>query len=236
MSTHAASSAALSPAPSGDTAAQIARDWRPFALLLIDAQRDFWSETVAAAFPEFPANVSRLLACCRAEGIDVIHLRARFRPDGADWMVNARLRGRTPCVDGTAGADTLPFAHEQPGEAVIVKHTWDGFQNPELSAYLQHRGKRFLLIAGLVTSVCVLFTAASAAQRGFLTALIEDCCADRAEAHAQTLKRYGGLVFRRTSADGLLDAYASWWDALQKLDRLEVTAAAAHTRQASRAR
>jgi nicotinamidase-related amidase len=223
-------------APTGNGAASIPRDWRPFALLVIDAQRDFWSEDVAAGFPDFPAKVERLLACCRAEGIDVIHLRAGFRPGGSDWMVNARLRGRTPCVEGTAGAETLDCAHEQSGEWVVIKHTWDGFQNPELSAYLQHRGKRFLLIAGLVTSVCVLFTAASAAQRGFLTALIEDCCADRAEAHAQTLKRYGGLVFRRTSADGLLAAYASWWDALQKLDRLEVTAAAAHTRQASRAR
>ena len=213
-------------APSGNGVASAPRDWRPFALLLIDARRDFWSADVAAAFPECPANAARLLARCRAEGIDVIHLRARFRPDGSDWMVNARLRGRIPCVERTVGAETLAFARERPGEAVIVKHTWDGFQNPELSACLREGGKRFLLIAGLVTSVCVLFTAASAAQRNFLTAVVEDCCADRPEAHAQTLKRYGGLVFRRTSADGLLDAYTSWWDALHRLDELHVTIAA----------
>jgi nicotinamidase-related amidase len=213
------------PTPSGDTAAQTARDWRPFALLLVDVQRDFWPESVAAAFPGFPENVARLLACCRAEGIDVVHLRARFRPDGSDWMVNARLRGRTPCVEGTPGVDTLPFAREHPGEAVVTKRSWDGFQTAELPAYLQDRGKRFLLLAGLVTSVCVLFTAASAAQRGFLTAVVEDCCADRPEAHAQTLERYEGLVFRRTTVDRLPDSYAPWWEALRRLEAPQATIA-----------
>jgi nicotinamidase-related amidase len=206
----------------GDAPAeQRARDWSPFALLLIDVQHDFWPEATAARFPEFPANVARLLAFCRAEGIDVVHLRARFRPDRSDWMVNAKLRGRTPCIDGTPGAETLPFARERPGEAVIVKHTWDGFQDPELPAYLCDRGKRFLLIAGLVTSVCVLFTAASAAQRGFLTAVVEDCCADRPEAHEQTLTRYGGLVFRRTTVDGLFEGYVPWSAALRRLEELK---------------
>ena len=225
--------------PDGNGAAptpQSPRDWGPFALLLIDVQRDFWPERVAAAFPAFPDNVARLLAFCRAAGIDVIHLRARFRPDGSDWMVNARLRGRVPCVDGTPGTETLPFAHERPGEAVIVKHAWDGFQIAHLPEYLRNRGKRFLLIAGLVTSVCVLFTAASAAQRGFLTAVVEDCCADRPEAHAQTLKRYGGLVFRRATVDALLDSHASWWAALRRLEELQATLASPPAAREERAR
>lgn len=189
-------------------------------------QHDFWSESVAAAFPEFPANVACLLASCRAEGIEVIHVRACFRPDGTDWMVNARLRGRIPCVEGTPGAETLDFARELPGEAVFVKQAWDGFQLPALSAHLRENKKHFLLVAGLVTSVCVLFTATSAAQRGFLTAVVEDCCADRPEAHAETLKRYSRLVFRRTSVNGMLDAHASWWEALARLDELPSTGAA----------
>jgi nicotinamidase-related amidase len=225
VNTHAVRRHTTRPTPSGDTAAQTARDWRPFALLLIDVQRDFWPETVAAAFPAFPANVARLLACCRDEGVDVVHLRARFRPDGSDWLVNARLRGRIPCVEGTPGVDTLPFAREHPGEAVVTKRSWDGFQTAELPAYLQDRGKRFLLLAGLVTSVCVLFTAASAAQRGFLTAVVEDCCADRPEAHAQTLERYEGLVFRRTTVDRLPDSYAPWWEALRRLEAPQATIA-----------
>ena len=219
--------AARSPKPIGCAASQHARDWSPFALLLIDAQHDFWPEHVATHFHAFPTNVARLLTLCRAEGIDVIHLRAQFQPDGSDWMVAARLRGRIPCIQGTPGAATLPFAAEQPGEPVIVKHSYDGFQTSELPAYLQRTGKRFLLTAGLVTSVCVLFTTASAAQRGFLTAIVDDCCADRPEAHQQTLDRYRGLIFRRTTVDTLLEDHPAWWSSLEKLDALHSTPVAA---------
>jgi nicotinamidase-related amidase len=71
-----------------------ARDWSSFALLLIDAQRDFWPEGMAARFPSFPAAVERLLAFCRTEGLEVVHLRAQFRPDMSDWMAPYKLRGR----------------------------------------------------------------------------------------------------------------------------------------------
>lgn len=196
------------------------RDWRAFALLLIDVQRDFWPDGMAARFPGFPAAVERLLGLCRAEGIDVVHLRARFRPDGTDWMPAYRLRGRIPCVDGTPGAEPLPFALELPGEAVVAKQTFDGFQAAELEPLLRASGKRFLLAAGLLTSVCVLFTTASAMQRGFLAAVVEDCCADRPDAHQQALDRYGGLVFDRATVDTLLARHADWQAALAWLDEL----------------
>ena len=57
------------------------RDWSPFALLLIDVQRDFWTDEMAVAFPDFETNVSRLLELCRREGIDVVQLRAKFNKD-----------------------------------------------------------------------------------------------------------------------------------------------------------
>ena len=166
------------------------RDWQPFALLLIDVQEDFWPPEIAAAFPEFPANVERLLVSCRAEGLEVIHLRALFRPDQADWMVRYKLRDWIPCISGTPGVALLPCATAQPGEKILYKQTFDGFLNPELDAYLQSQGKRFILVAGLVTSICVLLTGIAAAQRGYLTALVADCSADDPEAHARTLTNY----------------------------------------------
>jgi nicotinamidase-related amidase len=196
------------------------RDWKRFALLLIDMQRDFWPQRLAQCFPEFPSQTVQLLDLCRREGIDVVHLRAAFQPDGSDWMVRYRLRGRIPCVRGTPGVEPLPFALEAPGEAVIVKQTFDGFQNPELSAYLQQRGKRLLLAAGLLTSTCVLFTIASAAQGGFLTTVVDDCCADEPSAHEQTLDRYR-FIFDRTTVDRISDCYAEWRAALDRLDALE---------------
>jgi ureidoacrylate peracid hydrolase len=193
--------------------------WEPFALLLIDVQRDFWTENTAASFPKFPSRTANLLSVCRTEGIEVIHLRASFRADMSDWMVRYKLRGRIPCVEGTPGIETLPFACEQPGELVLTKHTFDGFQNPALVEYLRQRGKRFILTAGLVTSTCVLFTTVSAAQSGFLTAIIEDCCADDPNAHEQTLESYP-FIFDPIPSVQIVDQYPKWKAALDKLDAL----------------
>lgn len=197
------------------------RDWAQFALLLIDVQNDFWTEARAQSFPDFPANTARLLALCRQEGIEVVHLRALFQPDQSDWMVRYKLFGRIPCVQGTAGSETLPCALEQPGEVVLTKQTFDGFYNPQLLPYLRQQGRRFVLVAGLITSTCVLFTATSAAQSGFLTAVVGDCCADEATAHEATLSRYH-YIFNRTALDRIIDSYTEWRSALAKLDQLRL--------------
>jgi hypothetical protein len=44
------------------------RDWSLFARL-IDAQRDFWPDHVAAGCSSFRANVECRLAVCSAEGV-----------------------------------------------------------------------------------------------------------------------------------------------------------------------
>ena len=195
-------------------------DWTQFALLLIDVQRDFWSGEMAKTFPGFPDKVAELLEVCRSTGIEVIHLRAIFKPDTSDWMARYKLRGSIPCVEGTPGSETLPFAIEAPGEAVIVKQSFDGFQNPALLEHLRRGGKRFVLTAGLVTSTCVLFTTVSAAQEGFLTAVVEDCSADELEAHRKTLDRYQ-FIFERTSLDAIAERHAEWLAELKRLDELE---------------
>jgi nicotinamidase-related amidase len=199
--------------------AQTECDWAHLALLLIDVQRDFWDEKTAEVFPDFPSNVTHLLELCRKEAIEVVHLRARFQPDRSDWMVRYKLRGSIPCVEGTPGAETLPFALEKPGEAIFVKQTFDGFQNTQLLEFLREKGKRFLLTAGLVTSTCVLFTTVSAAQNGFLTAVVEDCCADEPLAHQETLDRYR-FIFDRTTVEDMPHRHGQWLAELQKLDEL----------------
>ena len=193
------------------------RDWSPFVLLLIDVQRDFWPERLAEHFPAFPGQIAQLLELCRSEGIEVVHLRAGFQPDMSDWMVRYKLRGRIPCVQGTPGCDTLPFAQEMPGEVVIVKQTFDGFHSQQLVQHLEQSGKRFVLAAGLITSTCVLFTATSAAQRGLLTAVVEDCCADEPSAHEQTLERYQ-FIFDRTTVADIADRHVEWQAELTELD------------------
>lgn len=192
------------------------KNWDAFALLLIDVQKDFWADSMSQTFSDYERHVAQLLHVCRSEGIDIVHLRARFQADESDWMVRYRSLGRTPCIEGTPGVEVFPFASSEPGEFVIFKQSFDGFQKPALQAYLEKNAKRYLLIAGLATSVCVLLTAATAAQQGYLVGLVEDCCADSPEAHEQTLQGYP-FIFDRVKVDQIRDCHDMWLADINKL-------------------
>jgi nicotinamidase-related amidase len=182
----------------------VAPNWKSFCLLLIDVQNDFWIGRVVQNFPEFPNHTAQLLAFCRTQGIEVVHIRSAFSLDRSNWMLKYRLGDRIPCVAGTPGAAVASFAHELSGEKVIIKHTFDAFLNPELAAYLRHTKKRFVLTAGLITSTCVLLTTASAMQLGFLTAVVEDCCAVKPSRHEYILNTYP-FIFDRTTVAQMPD-------------------------------
>jgi hypothetical protein len=59
-------------------------------------------------------------------------------------------------------------------------------------------------------------------QKGFLAAVIEDCCADEPNAHKQTLDRYT-FIFERTRVGLIAKHHAEWAAALQKLDELKAS-------------
>lgn len=191
----------------------------PFALLLIDVQKDFWNDETAAAFPHFAKNTENLLSICRRENIDVVHLRAEFKADRSDWMARYKLKGNIPCVEGSSGAKAFDYVAENDGEAVIKKQTFDGFYNPELQTWLVENKKKFVLVAGLISSVCVLLTAASAAQRGYLVSVVEDCCADAPDAHDRTMNDYP-FIFDRVQSGDIPNSLQKWRCDLDKIDEL----------------
>jgi len=194
----------------------IENDLSHFALLLVDVQKDFWPDKLAELYPDFPQNVSNLLSLCRENGIEVVHLRAKFKEDMSDWMPRYRIRGRIPCVEGTDGVEVLPFAKEEPREKIFTKQTFDGFHNLALFDYLRDQRKNILLVAGLVTSTCVLFTASSATQLGFLSAVVSDCCADEPAIHKTILERYQ-FIFDAVEMKEIFENVSRWNKALIEL-------------------
>jgi nicotinamidase-related amidase len=127
------------------------------------------------------------------------------------------IERKLPCIEDTPGVTVMSCAAPLPGETIIIKQSFDGFLSEQLERTLQESKKQFLLVAGLITSVCVLFTAASAAQRGYLVALLDDCCADGSlDIHNSVLNNYP-FVFDRTGTDSLFDNHDRWMSQLQKL-------------------
>jgi nicotinamidase-related amidase len=178
------------------------------ALLLVDIQRDFWwPHAREGQFTSFPTNVRTLLATARAHPLLVVHTQAVFKADGADWMLFYRPAGRRriPCILGSDGVAIEEFAAPQAGEPVIRKQTFDGFANTDLEHVLRSRNIKALMIAGLETSVCVLFTATSAYLKRFVPIVVGDACADTPERHEATLRMYGGLCFQSVTTAQVQD-------------------------------
>ena len=152
-------------------------------------------------FATFPANVDTLLATARVHGLTVVHTQAVFQPDGSDWMLfyRAHGRGQIPCVADTDGAQFEDFAAPRLGESIVRKQTFDGFAGTDLEHVLHERGIKAVLIAGLETSVCVLFTATSAYLKRLVPIVVGDACADLAERHEATLRMYTGLCFQQVA-------------------------------------
>jgi nicotinamidase-related amidase len=173
------------------------KNWSKHAVLIIDVQNDSLDNTTD--FPDFEKNVAALLAFARENRIEVVHLRVTFKPDQSKTW-----------VEGTPGAEVAPFAKEMPSERVFIKHNIDGFLYTDLEAYLKERGIRHVICAGLATAICVVITALSAMQRGFLTTILSDCCACKREYHDFSLCLYGAFLTDVISLDDLDDRYARW--------------------------
>jgi nicotinamidase-related amidase len=176
------------------------------ALVLIDIQKGFWTPIKEEnRFPEFPEKVSRLLTISRERGFHIIHVRSVFQRDRGDWMLFYRPEGRgvIPCIDGTEGAEFVDFSQPKGGEKAIEKQTFDAFVDTELDGYLKSLGVNTVFLAGLETSVCVLFSATSAYLRKYLPLVVSDACADTVERHSAVLKMYGDLSFKEITTEQL---------------------------------
>lgn len=185
-------------------------------MMLVDVQGDFWKDEMSQDRDAFEKSVRALLGTCRDDGIDVVHVRASFKSDKSDWMLRYALGDSIPCIEGTPGAEILASAEPVAGEPVLDKQTYDAFSNPRLEDWLTANDKQFLLVAGLVTSVCILLTAATAAQRGYLVAVVEDCCADEPAAHEHTLQRYP-FMFDRVTSGEIIGRHRDWLDLLERV-------------------
>jgi ureidoacrylate peracid hydrolase len=177
------------------------------ALVFVDIQRDFWEPfKELPEYAPFPDNVKRLREYAKENGVPVIHIHSLFSKNRRDWMLFYRPEGRgtIPCITGTDGAGFADFAEPSDGEKVITKQVFDSFNGTELHEYLSELGVKTVLISGIETSVCVLFTATSAYLNRVLPVVVYDACADSPERHSRTLEMYGDLCFKTLSTDQVI--------------------------------
>jgi nicotinamidase-related amidase len=140
------------------------------ALLLVDIQNDYFpkGKMELQGSPEAAGNASLLLAACRKRGTPVIHVQHISMRSGAGFF-----------IPGSPGAAIHPCVAPAGDEPVIVKNYTNSFRKTSLLSELQSRGVQDLIIAGMMTHMCIDTTVRAAAEMGFYCVLAGDACATR---------------------------------------------------------
>jgi nicotinamidase-related amidase len=150
------SGADLSPAKLGEA-----------CLVLIDLQNEYLSGPLA--LPDADAAIAcaaRLLARARDRGTPVFHIAHKGRPGGLFDRAADRgaiVRELTPLAD----------------EPVVEKELPNAFAGTDLQTRLSATGRNNIVLAGLMTHMCISSTARAALDLGFRVTIDADSCATR---------------------------------------------------------
>src|SRR5919201_270211 len=138
------------------------------ALLIIDIQRDYFP---GGAYPLVEPDAAatearRVLDSFRAAGHPVIHMRHVWDAPDAEFM-----------RPGTEGIEIHPTVAPADGELVLEKTSPNSFVGTPLEEELRQRDPDELVVAGMMSSMCVDATVRAAADLGFAPTVVHDACA-----------------------------------------------------------
>ena len=177
------------------------------ALLLIDIQNDYFPggkmEVPGSAAAALRAG--KILHFFREQGMPIIHVRhISIRPGAAFFLPQ------------TEGAEIHESVRPISPETVIEKNYPNSFRDTPLLSLLQKGGIKRLVVAGMMTQMCVDATVRAAFDLGFSSTVIHDGCAARPlsfggedisahQAHAAFLAALNGIYARLVSAAEFLE-------------------------------
>lgn len=139
-------------------------------LVLVDIQKDYFpgGAMVLEGADQAGENASRLLAGFRERSLPVVHVRHEsVRP------------GSTFFLPGTEGMEFHPLVAPLAGEPVVLKHYPNSFRETDLLDVLRGLDAERLVVAGMMTLMCVDATVRAAFDLGFDCAVAHDACAAR---------------------------------------------------------
>ena len=144
------------------------------ALLVIDIQNDYFPggamelEGADAA----GAQAGQAIRQFREKNLPVIHVRhLSVRP------------GSTFFLPGTRGVEIHESVKPLAGEPVVEKNFPNSFRNTGLAALLETQQIKNLVVAGMMTHMCVDASVRHAADLGYKVTLLGDACATRAQSY-----------------------------------------------------
>jgi len=140
------------------------------ALLIIDIQNDYFPggamELVGS--PAAGAKAGMLLQAFRQKQLPVVHIQhVSTRPGATFFLPNTR------------GVEIHESEAPQAGETVLQKNFPNSFRGTPLLEHLRKLQITQLVVAGMMTQMCVDSTTRAAADLGFQCLLAHDACATK---------------------------------------------------------
>lgn len=138
------------------------------AFLIVDIQRDYFpGGRYSLAEPDAAAEAAaRVLASFREAGDAVVHLQHVWDADDAAFF-----------KPGTPGVEIDPRVAPADDEPLLQKAAPNGFLGTALEQTLRDRGIDQLVVAGMMSSMCVDATVRAAVDLGFAVTVVHDACA-----------------------------------------------------------
>jgi nicotinamidase-related amidase len=144
------------------------------ALVIIDIQNDYFpgGKMELEAADAAAAQAASALKKFRDQGLPIVHVRhLSVRP------------GSTFFIPGTAGAEIREAVKPKEGETVVEKNFPNAFRNTQLKEILEKHQIKQLVVAGMMTHMCVDASVRQAADLGYKVTLLADACATRAQSY-----------------------------------------------------
>jgi nicotinamidase-related amidase len=177
----------------------------PVALLLIDVINDLEFEE-GAKLVEYAIPMARQIARLKLEakksGIPCLYVNDNFGQWQSDFkhLVTSCVRNE---VRGASIARELAPQHD---DYFVLKPRHSGFFQTPLDLLLQSLRTKKLILCGLTTDSCVLFTANDGHLRGFEILVPSDCCAAIAKhRHTEALGQMRRTLKADTTASAQID-------------------------------
>jgi len=131
------------------------------------------------------ANTVDLLERLYASSVIVVDTPIVFTPDYSELTepvgILKTVKEMGAFKAGTPGAETIPELRRF-GERILEvpgKRGLNAFSNTDLESLFHQRGITHVVLAGVVTSICVDSTGRSAYERGYKVTVLSDCTSGR---------------------------------------------------------
>lgn len=177
----------------------------PVALVLVDVINDLefdGGKTLLKRALPMARRLASLAERARKAGVAVIYVNDNF----GKWRSDFRTLLDHCMNDDVTGKALAHILAPEKTDYFMLKPKHSGFFSTTLDTLLEYLHVRTLVITGLTTDRCVLFTASDAHMRDLHLVVPEDCCAAQTQAqHKQAIEMIERVLDADTTPSEKID-------------------------------